>query len=55
LFKEACKKADIPLLVFEFDMFDPRILTPKELKFELKRFVREIVLPRRERGAGRAP
>ena len=54
LFKEACKKADIPLLVFEFDMFDPRILTPKELKFELKRFVREIVLPRRERGAGPA-
>ena len=24
LFKEACRRADIPLLVFEFDMFDPR-------------------------------
>lgn len=50
LFKEACKKAGVPLLVFEFDMFDPRILTYKELQFELKRFVQEIVLPRKERG-----
>ncbi|OGP58664.1 MAG: hypothetical protein A2V67_16635 [Deltaproteobacteria bacterium RBG_13_61_14] len=49
LFKEACKKADIPLLVFEFDMFDPRILTYKELQFELKRFVEEMVLPRKGR------
>jgi len=49
LFKEACKKADIPLLVFEFDMFDSRILTRKELQFELKRFVNEIVIPHKKR------
>lgn len=53
LFKEACRKADIPLLVFEFDMFDPRILTYKELQFELSRFVNEIVLPRKRRAKGR--
>lgn len=52
LFKEACKKAGIPLLVFEFDMFDPRILTYRELQFELERFVNEIVLPMKERAAG---
>jgi benzoyl-CoA reductase subunit B len=49
LFKEACRKADIPLLVFEFDMFDPRVLSRKELQFELKRFVEDVVLPRKER------
>jgi hypothetical protein len=49
LFKEACRRADIPLLVFEFDMFDPRILTRKELQFELRRFVEDVVLPRKQR------
>jgi len=51
LFKEALKKAGIPLLVFEFDMFDPRILTYRELQFELERFVNETVLPRKMRDA----
>ncbi len=49
MFREACKKAGIPLLIFEFDMFDRRVLTYKELQFELRRFVNEIVLPRKER------
>ncbi len=49
MFREACKKAGIPLLVFEFDMFDRRILTYKELQFEIRRFIDEIVLPRKER------
>jgi len=49
LFKEACKKAGIPLLVFEFDMFDSRILARKELQFEIKRFINEIVIPAKAR------
>jgi len=49
LFKEACKRKGIPLLVFEFDMFDSRITTYKEVQFELKRFIEDIVLPRKER------
>jgi hypothetical protein len=49
LFKEACKKAGIPLLVFEFDMFDSRVTTYKEIQFELKRFVDDVVIPRKER------
>jgi hypothetical protein len=52
LFKEACKKAGVPLLVFEFDMFDSRILARKELQFEVKRFVNEIVLPGKARKGG---
>jgi len=50
LFKEACKKAGIPLLVFEFDMFDSRILPYKQLQFEISRFVNDLVLPRKARG-----
>jgi len=54
LFKEACRKAGIPLLVFEFDMFDSRILTYRELQFELQRFINDVVLPRKERMAAGA-
>jgi benzoyl-CoA reductase/2-hydroxyglutaryl-CoA dehydratase subunit BcrC/BadD/HgdB len=50
LFKEACRKADIPLLVFEFDMFDPRITPYEDVYFEVERFVNEIVIPRKLRG-----
>jgi benzoyl-CoA reductase subunit B len=50
LFKEACRKADIPLLVFEFDMFDPRITPYEDVYFEVERFVNEIVYPRKLRG-----
>lgn len=50
LFKEACRKANIPLLVFEFDMFDPRITPYETVFFEVQRFVDEIVVPRKRRG-----
>ncbi len=50
LFKEACRKADIPLLVFEFDMFDPRVTSYDDIFFEVERFVNEIVVPRKLRG-----
>jgi benzoyl-CoA reductase subunit B len=50
LFKEACRKAGIPLLVFEFDMFDPRITPNDEVFFQVERFVNEVVLPRKARG-----
>jgi len=50
LFKEACRRADIPLLVFEFDMFDPRVTPYEDVYFEVERFVNEIVLPRKRRG-----
>jgi benzoyl-CoA reductase/2-hydroxyglutaryl-CoA dehydratase subunit BcrC/BadD/HgdB len=50
LFKEACRKADIPVLVFEFDMFDPRVAPYEDIYFEVERFVNEIVVPRKLRG-----
>ena len=50
LFKEACRRADIPLLVFEFDMFDPRVTSYEDVYFEVERFVNEIVYPRKLRG-----
>ena len=50
LFKEACRRADIPLLVFEFDMFDPRVTPYEDVYFEVERFVNEIVVPRKLRG-----
>ena len=50
LFKEACRRADIPLLVFEFDMFDPRITSYEDIYFQVERFVNEIVYPRKLRG-----
>ncbi|MBW2524080.1 MAG: 2-hydroxyacyl-CoA dehydratase [Deltaproteobacteria bacterium] len=55
LFREACRRADIPLLVFEFDMFDPRITPYDDIYFEVERFVNEIVLPRKQRAASRSP
>jgi hypothetical protein len=51
LFREACRRADIPLLVFEFDMFDPRITPYEDIYFQVDRFVSEIVLPRKRRAA----
>jgi hypothetical protein len=50
LFKEACRKADIPVLVFEFDMFDPRVTPYEDIYFEVERFVNEVVYPRKLRG-----
>ncbi len=53
LFKEACRRADVPLLVFEFDMFDPRVTPYEDVYFQVERFVNEIVYPRKLRGRGR--
>ncbi|MBN1944018.1 MAG: 2-hydroxyacyl-CoA dehydratase [Bradymonadales bacterium] len=50
LFREACRRAGIPLLVFEFDMFDPRITPYDEVFYQVERFVNEVVLPRKQRG-----
>lgn len=52
LFKEACRRAGIPLLVFEFDMFDPRVTSYEDIFFQVERFVGEVVLPRKARGRG---
>jgi benzoyl-CoA reductase subunit B len=48
LFKEACKKAEVPLLIFPYDMMDPRVTSKEDIKFELTRFVNEVVLPRKQ-------
>lgn len=50
LFKEALKRAGIPLLIFEFDMFDPRVTAYEDIYFQVERFVNEIVVPRKLRG-----
>ena len=50
LLKEACRKRGLPLLIFEFDMFDPRITPYEDIYFEVERFVNEIVIPRKLRG-----
>jgi benzoyl-CoA reductase/2-hydroxyglutaryl-CoA dehydratase subunit BcrC/BadD/HgdB len=52
LFKEACRRADIPLLVFEFDMFDPRVTSYDDVFFQVERFVNEVVVPRKARRQG---
>jgi benzoyl-CoA reductase subunit B len=49
LFQEACRNADIPLLVFEFDMFDARVTSREAIQAELTRFVNEVVWPRKQR------
>jgi benzoyl-CoA reductase/2-hydroxyglutaryl-CoA dehydratase subunit BcrC/BadD/HgdB len=49
LFKEALRKAGIPLLIFEFDMFDPRITSYDDIYFEVERFVNEVVWPAKRR------
>jgi benzoyl-CoA reductase subunit B len=49
LLKETLREADIPLLTFEFDLFDPRITSVEALKEEFRRFANDIVLPRLEK------
>ena len=53
LFREACRKAGIPLLVFEFDMFDARVTPRDAIQAELTRFVNEVVWPAKQRKAGK--
>lgn len=50
LLKEACQRADIPLLIFEFDMFDPRVTSYEDIYFQVERFVNEIAYPKKLRG-----
>ena len=45
---EACRKASIPLLVFEFDMFDARVTPREAVELELTRFVDNVVWPRKQ-------
>jgi len=49
LFREALRKAGIPLLVFEFDMFDARITSREAIQAELTRFIEEVVWPAKQR------
>jgi len=46
--KERARDIGVPLLVFEFDMFDPRVTTVEALQDEFARFVENVVLPRLE-------
>ncbi len=48
LFREASREASIPLLYFEFDMFDPRVTTPETIQEELASFIEDVVKPRKE-------
>jgi len=48
LFKEASREEGVPLLVFEYDMFDPRVTSVEAIQEEFSRFVNNIVLPRIE-------
>ena len=45
LFREASREAGIPLLYFEFDMFDPRVTSAETIQEELTRFIEDIVEP----------
>lgn len=49
LVREALREADIPLLAFHFDLFDPRTKSEEDLKEDFRRFVNDVVLPRKNR------
>lgn len=46
LVREALREADIPMLEFHFDVFDPRTLNIEDMKEVFRRFVNDIMLPR---------
>ena len=48
LLKEKAREIGVPLLVFEFDMFDPRVTPVEAIQEDLTRFVNEVVLPKIE-------
>jgi len=48
LFREASREAGIPVLYFEFDMFDPRVTPIETIQEELTRFIEDVVKPRKE-------
>jgi hypothetical protein len=48
LFREASREADIPLLYFEFDMFDPRVTPVETIQDDITHFIEDVVRPRKE-------
>ena len=48
LFREASREAGIPLLYFEFDMFDPRVTPVETIQEDITNFVEDVVRPRKE-------
>lgn len=48
LFREASREAGIPLLYFEFDMFDPRVTPVETIQNDITHFIEDVVRPRKE-------
>ena len=48
LFREASREAGIPLLFFEFDMFDPRVTPIETIQENISHFIEDVVKPRKE-------
>ncbi|MGB3129071.1 MAG: 2-hydroxyacyl-CoA dehydratase family protein [Dehalococcoidia bacterium] len=48
LFREASREAGIPLLYFEFDMFDPRVTPVETIQDDIAHFIEDVVRPRKE-------
>jgi hypothetical protein len=48
LFREASREAGIPLLHFEFDMFDPRVTPAETIQAEISNFIEVVVKPQKE-------
>ena len=48
LFREASREAGIPLLYFEFDMFDPRVTPAETIQENIAHFIEDVVKPRKE-------
>jgi hypothetical protein len=48
LFREASREAGIPLLYFEFDMFDPRVTSAETIQAEIANFIEVVVKPQKE-------
>lgn len=46
LVRETLRELDIPVLTFEFDLFDPRITPSEALQEEFRRFANDVVRPR---------
>ncbi len=54
LFREASREAGIPLLYFEFDMFDPRVTPAETIQAEIANFIEVVVKPAKDQsGAAR--
>jgi hypothetical protein len=47
MIREESERLGIPLLVFEFDMLDPRITPRDDLEVIFQNFIEDIVKPRK--------